>query len=153
MSVLVSLMYKKTIFRKICVLMLFFSSGVYALNGGAYNSSPGKRMDLSSVNHWFDYEFPVTDEPPPRAVITKIYYQYALAQSDVRPGKLFVKLCSEETSRCVDISDSQSGEISLFSGESAVSHFTLYYQVVNHNALGFITGNGTTQLTVNWTLP
>nr|WP_238929223.1 hypothetical protein [Citrobacter sp. R56] len=64
-----------------------------------------------------------------------------------------MKLCSGGTSRCVDISGSQSGEMALFHNESAETHFTLYHQVVSHNAIGFITGNGTTHLTVNWALP
>lgn len=146
-------MHKKNNIRIVFIFVLFFSSGGYALNGGAYNSAPGKRMNLSSVNHWFSYKFPVTDESPPGAIITKIYYQYALGQSDINYGTLHVKLCSGGTSRCVDISDSQSGEMTLFHGESAATHFTLYYQVVSHNAIGFITGNGTTQLTVNWVVP
>ncbi|WP_370552282.1 hypothetical protein [Citrobacter sp. R56] len=53
----------------------------------------------------------------------------------------------------MDISGSQSGEMALFHNESAETHFTLYHQVVSHNAIGFITGNGTTHLTVNWALP
>ncbi|EIC4355819.1 flagellar protein FlhE [Salmonella enterica] len=137
-------------FMTVAFLIVFSVKNVLALDSGAYTSSPGKRMDLSSVSHWFTYNFPVTAPPIHGAVITKVYYQYALGQSDISHGTLVVNLCSTETARCVDISDSKSGELMAFQGEDASSHFFIYYKLINHQETGLVTGNGQTQLTVNW---
>lgn len=131
-------------------LCLMFCENTLALNGGAYSSEPKKAMTLSAVNHWFIYPFPKTALPIKDATITKIYYQYALGQKDIPSGILIVKLCKEGLSYCVDISDSQSGSTKKFQGESANSGFFLYYKVINHSSIGFVTGSGSTKIMVNW---
>ncbi|WP_408626161.1 flagellar protein FlhE [Dryocola clanedunensis] len=141
-------------FRKFLVsslLIILFIQNALASEGGSYTSAPSKRMDLSSVNHWFTYTLPITKNPARGATITKIFYQYALGQKNIREGTLVVNLCSIHSSRCVDISNSESGETVAFRGESALSQFIIYYKVVNHRSIGLVTSKGPTLITVNWT--
>ncbi|MBK0019511.1 flagellar protein FlhE [Kosakonia sp. S42] len=133
----------------VVILLFFLENEALAINGGAYNSAPGKRMDISSANNWYIYEFPITDDPVVGSVITYIYYQYAINREKIN-GTLIVELCNKKTTKCVDISDSQSGMISYFYGDDAKSEFFMKYKILIHGGNVFIASDGVSQITVNW---
>ncbi|MEN4559840.1 flagellar protein FlhE [Pantoea agglomerans] len=133
------------------------SSSAQAATGGAYNSAPGKSMTVTSANTWYTYNFPIRAGaiiPSDNAIISIIYYEYALGQVNVgNKGTLNVQLCQGSTANCTDISAAQSGSTTAFKGKSVYTPFFLYYQVKSNKATGIINGTGNTQITVNYDIP
>jgi flagellar protein FlhE len=127
-----------------------------AITGGAYTSQASKVMMVSAPNMWYTNDFPIRAGaiPVTNANVSIIYYQYSLGQAQVgSKGTLTVQLCQGSTVNCVDISAAQSGSTTAFQGKTANTPFFLYYKVTSSKATGTITGSGTTQITVNYTVP
>jgi len=129
------------------------SQAAYAVDG-AYSTQANRPMTVSAPNTWYTLNFPIPSGaiPVSNATLTEIYYDYSLGQSDVGSrGTLTVQLCQGSTINCTDVSSAKSGSTTFFKGKPAGNPLFLYYMVSSNRATGTITGNGVSQLSVNYT--
>lgn len=122
----------------------------------AYNSIASTAMRVSAPNTWYTSNFPIPagGVVGTNPAISIVYYSYSLGQVQVgSKGTLTVQLCQGSTVNCTDISAAKSGSTTVFKGKSPSAPFFLYYMVSSSKATGTISGSGTTQVTVNYSIP
>ncbi|MCU5773032.1 flagellar protein FlhE [Erwiniaceae bacterium BAC15a-03b] len=137
-----------------CILLLsLLSCGVSAAaaNSGSSMAILHGAMSVGVANNIYKNNFVLNSAPLPQATVTKVFWNYSLAQSQIPAGgTLQVYLCQGSTSNCVDISSAQNGTTSYFSGKVAQMPFYLYYRVNGRVPMRYVQGRGDTQLSINW---
>jgi hypothetical protein len=121
---------------------------VLAASGGSY-SSTAVGPTIYSANYWYVTNFPIVGSTPPSdAAVYLVPWSYTVGT--IPAGTTFVaQLC--HGSRCLDVSNSRSGNTSFFEGESAAVPFHLQYRINKSSGTIPPVSGGSAQVIVNWT--
>ncbi|WP_437609172.1 flagellar protein FlhE [Erwinia sp. V71] len=140
--------YRRTL---LMLPLLMAAVSVNAAESGASQALLKGTMSVGAANNLYKNSFVFSSPPSPNAIVSKVFWQYSLSQRQVPQGGILqVYLCQSTPNDCIDISSTQNGSTSFFSGRAAQLPFFLYYRVSGRVAMRYTQGAGDTQLMVNW---